>query len=306
MDKTIREIIIEKLKEVNISDEHIEEILKNYEKKIITSEEIFSYYYYKKLYICEIIYMKNLFDLTMQDATLSLMSTKNILMRYIKKIILDIFKIQIQLKEQEQQSIIVKDNHEKLKTLLNQIKSDPLMSEILKEEILYKQNINNLNEENNNRRKQWKYSRLNLNTFEINLLRKYLLNNFNIEELDKHPDKQECYKAIINIYINIKYYIKKIQYKQILNKNYLEIENLNFSTRELNMLRKNCIFIVSDIIEYSKEEIDELPFLGNHTKEKIYTKLEEKNIILLPDEAEIEEKLQIDNAGIIKPKIFKK
>lgn len=306
MDKTIREIIIEELKNNNISDEHIKEILKDYEKMPIIPGEIFSHYYYKKTHILKITYMKNLFDLTMRDASLTLMSTKNILIRYIKKILLDIYKLEIKLKEKEKQVIIAKDCHEKLKILLNEIKDSPLMLEMLKDEIIYIQTINESNEENNNRRRQWKYSRLNLNIFELNLLRIYLLNNLKPEEINEHPDKYEIYKAIINIYENIKYYIKKIQYKQILNENYFKIESLNFNIRELNMLRKNCLFTIGDIIEYSKEEIDNLPFMGINTKKKIHTKLHEKNIILLSNKDEIEEKLQMENAGIIKSKTFKK
>lgn len=191
------------------------------------------------------------------------------------------------LKTKEQAMI----NHENIINILNEINNDKKLNILLKEEIIFATSEKN--------KKKWLYSSLNLSELEINTLRKYMLKTPSIDTIIHYIDNQ--YEIMEKIYINIRHYIKKVKYKQILNNYYQTFDDLNINQKTCNLLKRHNIYNINNFIEYSKQQLQEISGLGNTRLENILSELEKKGIILLDKEIIIELKLNEENAGIIVP-----
>ena len=136
-------------------------------------------------------------------------------------------------------------NHENIINILNEINNDKKLNIMLKEEIIFATSEKN--------KKKWLYSSLNLSELEINTLRKYMLKKPSIDTILHYIDNQ--YEIMEKIYINIRHYIKKVKYKQILNNYYQTFDDLNINQKTCNLLKRHNIYNINNFIEYSKQQL---------------------------------------------------
>lgn len=147
---------------------------------------------------------------------------------------------------------------------------------MLKEDIFYREQINLLDKNDLKNTKKWKNSRLELSNVELNLLRKYIEEKITEEDIMSNLNNQ---KGIINIYEKLVDYINKIEYKKTIAQEYDKIESLELSKNDINALKRNHLFTVGDIIEYTKDEFKQLRLIGTVAFKSITLNLEEKNIL---------------------------
>ena len=95
----------------------------------------------------------------------------------------------------------------------------------------------------------------------------------------------------------LEYYLQKIEYKSIVDRTY-RIEDMNLDERDINTLNQYHISRISDIIEYSIEELSKLPRFGYSICSKISKFFQEKNIVSLTERELVLINLDKDNAGI--------
>ena len=138
---------------------------------------------------------------------------------------------------------------------------------------------------NNSTIKKFIYGRINLDKEDIITLKNCIKNK-----------KTLCNTEII---IEIRIYINKIKYKKTLEKNYNSIDEIikNGSTR--NRLKSVNIQKVSDLIEFTEEELNTIEGLGKTSIKIIESALEERNIINLENPILVNEMLKEKNYGII-------
>ena len=290
--KTIKESIINALEEMGYEEKRIIKLLNEYENKTLRETGIFNEYICENLYKKNIIYIKNLINLTTKEAVEISNLCTNTIRYYTKKIVNQIKKLDSKIQIQEKVNLNIKRINEALIKLITKIKSDRKQLLTLKEEII--QHRFKKSEE-----KHWKYSRLNLTEKEISILIDYLGESINIENIYNDPKNYEIGTLLINIYNNLIYYFKKVKYKEILNDNYYEMDSIDLNIwdiRQFNRLNINCI---SDLIEYSEKEIEQM-LKGNQKKTKrVLKSLKERNIITLEKKNELTINLSLENAGII-------
>lgn len=138
-----------------------------------------------------------------------------------------------------------------------------------------------------------------LNKYELEILKKYI-ENINIDkDLPKDNKSKLC---IMNIYIELKYYLIKIKYKQIITNNSITLNDLDLTFYTIKKLKENGINSIEELIDYDEKELLKKPNFGKTTLEKIKEALKKRNIIFLNDEELIKQKLTEKNAGIITEK----
>ena len=301
MEKTIREIIIENIRQENIcTEERINQIMEQLEKQPIEKSKLLNKSFYKILKQSNINTTEDFFNLTLEEASkklkIGLIVTKNYEKSLSKKIITALLKNKKQILEKKKAVFY----HPKLETLVENIKKSPKISKYLKEDMIHKENYNALNPIEKITARKFINSRLELKTEEINLLRKYILKEITLETIEQSKNKNTYYHQITKIYDELKYYIKKLRYKEILNLNYKNLEELDLTNAEINTLKRNYIENISDIIEFSEKELLKLPMVGKIICLKVLYSLGEKNIILLSEKEQLIENLKHENANITK------
>ena len=300
MKKTIKDIIKETLlKERIINEENINKILDYLGQEQIKNSELISRYYKRKMDEKELVYIKDFINLNIEEAKRLLGSgetTTYIFLRTLtKKISLKIIKLTIIDNNKNKAKLI----HIKIEELLDKL--DNKLIEKLKEEIAYKEMYNSLEPSKKEKLKKFKNSRLHLNQKEIKILKNYLQKSATINYINDVEDNN-IYIGIINIYRELCYFFIKLEYKDIVDKNYKKIEELEIFNKATNALKRNNIFYVKDLIEFSEEELQEIPSLGISSIEIILEKLKEKNILLLKEKEAIIKNLKKENANIVKSK----
>lgn len=277
MAKQIRNIIIEKLDKMNICDkELLLAAIKKIEKKEIKNNILFTEHLSKALIENEITYVKDFLNLTIEEATNILKIENKLTENYIKSIIVKLAQIIIKYRDKHQYIVKSKEIHPKLKNLIENLKEDKEILRMLKEDIFYREQINLLDKNDLKNTKKWKNSRLELNNNELNLLRKYIEEKITEEDIMNNLNNQ---KGIINIYEKLVEYINKIEYKKTIAQEYDKIESLELSKNDINALKRNQLFTVGDIIEYTKDEFKQLRLIGTVAFKNITLNLEEKNIL---------------------------
>lgn len=277
MAKQIRNIIIEKIDKMNICDkELLLAAIKKIEKKEIKNNILFTEHLSKALIENEIIYVKDFLNLTIEEATNILKIETKLTENYIKSIIVKLAQIIIKYRDKHQYIVKSKEIHPKLKNLIENLKEDKEILRMLKEDIFYREQINLLDKNDLKNTKKWKNSRLELNNNELNLLRKYIEEKITEEDIMNNLNNQ---KGIINIYEKLVEYINKIEYKKTITQEYDKIESLELSKNDINALKRNQLFTVGDIIEYTKDEFKQLRLIGTVAFKSITLNLEEKNIL---------------------------
>lgn len=276
MAKQIRNIIIEKIDKMNICDkELLLAAIKKIEKKEIKNNILFTEHLSKALIENEIIYVKDFLNLTIEEATNILKIETKLTENYIKSIIVKLAQIIIKYRDKHQYIVKSKEIHPKLKNLIENLKEDKEILRMLKEDIFYREQINLLDKNDLKNTKKWKNSRLELNNNELNLLRKYIEEKITEEDIMNNLNNQ---KGIINIYEKLVEYINKIEYKKTIAQEYDKIESLELSKNDINALKRNHLFTVGDIIEYTKDEFKQLRLIGTVAFKSITLNLKEKNI----------------------------
>jgi len=106
----------------------------------------------------------------------------------------------------------------------------------------------------------------------------------------------------MNIYIELRYYLSKIKYKQIITNNSITLNDLDLTFYTIRKLKENGINSIEELIDYDEKELLKRPNFGKTTLEKIKEALEKRNIIFLNDEELLKQKLTEKNAGIITEK----
>ena len=276
MAKQIRNIIIEKLDKMNICDkELLLAAIKKIEKKEIKNNILFTEHLSKALIENEITYVKDFLNLTIEEATNILKIETKLTENYIKSIIIKLAQIIIKYKDKQLYKIKSKEIHPKLKNLIENLKEDKEILRMLKEDIFYREQINLLDKNDLKNIRPWKNSRLELSNVELNLLRKYIEEKITEENIISNLNNQ---KGIINIYEKLVEYISKIEYKKTIAQEYDKIESLELSKNDINALKRNQLFTVGDIIEYTKDEFKQLRLIGTVAFKNITLNLKEKNI----------------------------
>lgn len=295
----IKEIIIEQLKETNkFSEKRIKEAINKIERMTIKKSTFFSKFLYKTFDAAGIIHVDDLFELTIEQACELLKLNTRMMKKYIKDIeekIEDAIIRQDKKRSNKKQAINIEN---KLKIMIKEIKNNEGILKLLREEILYKETYNELNIGEQRIKKPFYYSKLDLNNYELSILRKILL------KMDEYNTKDPMFnEAVVNIYKNLHFFIKKIQYKTIIDKNYFDLEDLNFSTSEIRFLNRLNINYVSELIEL--KNLSSTRHVVGKLKTSITNALYEKNIIIPKDINEINEVLIQENAGIKDKRIIK-
>lgn len=138
---------------------------------------------------------------------------------------------------------------------------------------------------NNYMEKTFLYGRLNITKKQTLLIKSCIKNNtdlYNNEVIEK-----------------ILIYIDKIKYKEILKENYDSIDEIIKSGNIKNRLKSLGIFTVGDLIEYKKNELQEIEGLGIKSVQTICDILDERKIIFLDNPILIKKRLSEKNCGII-------
>jgi len=293
MKKTIQDYLFNYIAENYILNaEEINTIIEEIKIKKISKINIFGYINCAQLNQYGIIYLKDMLELSDEELKEILKKNDTQIKLYIDRI-KNILEIEInKSKEIEKKKKIAVQSHEKILKKLIEIKENPKTYSFLKEDINYlEESITNTKEI-----KKWKHSALNIEKEEIPILKKYLLGNTNF--IDITQNNPNAYASIINIYDKLDYYTKKLEYKQILIKNYDNISELNLSKTETNKLERLNIKTIADLIEYPREILNNINGLGKKIIENINRTLNNRNIIYLEDKIELLEKLKEENAGI--------
>lgn len=216
----------------------------------------------------------------------------------IQKKIIKILENTNQFKEKIKDNINFQDSfnkytkfcHEEIIKTLKNINSKELITYLLSDiDTIYSNQTDIL-------RKQKQYP---LNKHELEILKKYI-ENINIDkDLPKDNKSKLC---IMNIYIELKYYLSKIKYKQIITNNSITLNDLDLTFYTIRKLKENGINSIEELIDYDEKELLKRPNFGKTTLEKIKEALEKRNIIFLNDEELLKQKLTEKNAGIITEK----
>ena len=300
MKKTIKDIIREVINEEKIiNEEHINRILDNIEQEKIKNSELISRYYKRKMNGKKLIYIKDFFKLNIEEAKELLGSGDTTTYFLIKSLTTKISLKILKIKTISDNKNKAKSIHKKIEELLDKL--DTSLVDKLKKEIAYKEMYNNLDPLEQEKIKSFKYTKLRLNEKELKILKNYLQKSATINYINNIEDN-DVYIGIINIYNEIKSIIIREEYKKIVHKNYKYIEELEISNKTRNALKRNNIFYVKDLIEYTEEELMEAQSLGISIVENILDKLKEKNILLLDKQEEILNNLNYENANIKKTK----
>ena len=204
--------------------------------------------------------------------------------------------------------IAVKEREEYLKNKNKAIKSEPLITAIiktiklsprftalLKEEIIFREEYNNDPKEIQRRYKSFYCSNLELNNEELDILRGLLS-----ETVEYDTNNRKFIIAILNITKNLQFYLKKLQYKTVINKNYLSLDELNLTPNEIRTLDRSGITNVSDLIELN--DLKNKKHVLRPLDECIRKALKEVGIIIPEKHEDIDEVFEKENAGIKKTK----
>ena len=300
MDKKIEEIIIKLLLDTGLF--YKREVIYTFEqekKKIAVESQYISKPLKLILWDKGIITLANFTNMTMSKAMQKLEMTQKELEAHIEQTASNIIRCLLEEKNIEQLQKEAIKKHQELTNLLQIIRSKPTTLEYLREDLINLQGETEANTKTRFNKKTWIHCRLDLNNYEQYMLREYLLKH----EKYNSPTRENSliHITIINLYKKIAQYIHKLKYKEILNANYYRIEELDFKPETINMLKRNKLNNISDIIEYSKEEILGITEFGKKISLDIIENLEEKNIAFLNDE-QLGIIVSQENAGIKKNK----
>lgn len=300
MEKTIREIIIDNIKKENIcSEEELNKRIKQLEQQPIEESKLLNKHFNKSLKEKNIKTTEDFFNLTPSEANKifkkSILLTRN----YIKSLSTKITKALLKHNKNTLIKAKAQNQHPKLIELINKIKQSPKLSECLKEDMIQRERINNVDPLEQLTTRKFINTRLDLNSDELALLRRYLLEEIELKDLEKSKNKIKYYNQLTTIYEELIHYIKKLKYKEILKLNYNDLKELGLTKSDINALKRNHITKIEDIIEYSEKEMLKLPMIGNIITIKIIKGLQEKNIILLNDKEKLKDILKYENANIL-------
>lgn len=291
---TIKEIIIQKLIQENYSIDTIAEALNEIYKKDL---EILSFQ--KRTLVKNIKNIEELLNLTHEEFLKKVNITnwkqnaQDITFATCVKRLLEELKKIIQEKKAQNEEEYLEKNKEKIfNSLVSFIQNYIIKG--LKEKI--RQSIEKTQNKDN---KELNYIRLDLNDKELKLLKQLLTNKIEYKDIIDSPDKFENLKMLKHIKEELEYYLQKIEYKSIVDRTYI-IEDMNLDGRDNKTLNQYSISRISDIIEYSIEELSKLPRFGNSICSKLLKFFQEKNIVSLTDRETVLRNLTEENAGIIK------
>lgn len=292
--KKIKEFIIRILQSREYSSEEITKILEIYQSQTIKEAKLFRLGITEHIKEKNIIYVEQFLNQTIQEASKDTGVTTETIKNRIKTICLKLIELIEERRKEVNIIEKIKQTEHRLIELINKIEKNPKLLQYLKEDIICSENS------------KWKNSRLFLDIEEIIILRNYIRKNIDHEILIRKTDEYKVYKQINNIYTNLNYYIKRLEYKKIVNQNYYELKSINLINSEQNSLKRNNILCVSDILEYTEEELETLPILGEKTLKKILEELDKRNIHLLCHKEIILANLKEENANIkVKQKQYK-
>lgn len=289
MRVTIKEEIIRELLTQNYTEEEIIGVITTYGKYLIEDIELFNTAQIKKFKENNIIELKDYMNKTEEEISNILYFPKKSRGAKTRKIIKQIREILQKLKNETDIIKNIELYHNNLLNLVKQIKENRKLLNMLRDDIIASQNLEQAN---------WIHSRLNLNKQEIDMLRDYLNEQIKLENIASNPNIYEIGLIIINIYNNLSYYIKKIQYKEIVDQFFYELETIGLTKSEQYAYKRNNIFYVSQILEYTEEELLKLPKFGNTTYNKTMLELQKYNIYMFWEKEKIIENLEQENAKI--------
>lgn len=290
----IREIIINNLKkETKYSDTSIEKVIEQIERMKIKESKLFAKFLNKAFDEAGITYVKDLFELTPELAADYLKLNKTMIKNYTKDItkkIIDAMKIKYEKISNKKQAT---KREQITNTILKEIKDEEKILNLLKKEIIYREQYNNLSLIDKRIKRPFYCTNLNLNNEEINVLRNLLLGKITYDTADASFNK-----AIIKISKELEFFLKKLEYKSRINKEYLSLNEINLSLYNIRVLNILSIDYVSDLIELNNSI--EFRHILKKFKEPIIKALSEKNIIIPNKIEELNEILKLENAGIKK------
>ena len=292
----IRDLVRENLKkETKYSDRTVDNVMERLERIPIKKSRLFAKFLYKSFDQAGIIFIGELLDLTLEQAMEILGLNKTMMKNYIK----EMNKKVVEAAKTRQKNIKNKKKAIEIEPLaeiiIKNIKYDPHVLELLKKEMMYKEEYNNEPLEIQRRNRPFYYCNLNLNNDEISVLRGLLLGKLKYDTTDRKFNA-----AIIKISDELHFFIRKLQYKSTINKNYIDLEEINLTSNDIRILDRVGITTVSDLIELNnlKKERHTL----NSLDKKIKDALAEVGIIIPDNKEEVEELLELENAGIIRQK----
>ena len=280
----IEDIILENLKnEKTYNEEIISKALKQIERLEIKKTNFFSKFFHKRLDDGKIIYVRDFFNLTIREANIILKIGEPMIKYYIGEITTKIEEAINKKEINKTKRNNASTANKKILLIINNIKENETIANILKKEILYEEKYNDLSDENKTLTKPFYYSALNLNNYELSILKKYLLNQIEYSNDEKFLD------ALINIYNKLMFFIKKLEYKSIIDKKYYNLEELNLQNKDIKTLNRMGIYHVSDLIDlknakkmkkYPKKMIEDITIILNENGIIIPYNLEQINEIL--------------------------
>ena len=280
----IEDMILENLKnEKTYNEEIISKALKQIERLEIKKTNFFSKFFHKRLDDGKIIYVRDFFNLTIREANIILKIGEPMIKYYIGEITTKIEEAINKKEINKTKRNNASTANKKILLMINNIKENETIANILKKEILYEEKYNDLSDENKTLTKPFYYSALNLNNYELSILKKYLLNQIEYSNDEKFLD------ALINIYNKLMFFIKKLEYKSIIDKKYYNLEELNLQNKDIKTLNRMGIYHVSDLIDlknakkmkkYPKKMIEDITIILNENGIIIPDNLEQINEIL--------------------------
>ena len=296
--ETIKDIIIKDLQKRKLfTKKEIKDAINKIERMPIKKSTFFSKALYKTFDEVGVEIVSDIFNLKSLETCKLLKITNSMLKQYIKDIESKITAALIHYNRKKIKKKQAIHTERKLRIIIDTIRQDETLINLLREEIIYQEKYNDLDVSEQRITKPFYYCKLILTNYELYILRKYLLKTI-------EPSNEESFfEAIINIYYNLHFFIKKIQYKTIIDKNYYDIDELNFSRDEIRLLNRMNINYASELIELNN--INETRHILNRIKKQIENALQEKNIIIPKNIEELNEILKLENTGIKKEKIVK-
>ena len=296
--ETIKDIIIKDLENrKKFTKKEIKYAINKIERMTIKKSTFFSKAMYKTFNELGIEYVYEIFSLNSKEASKILKIKNTMLKQYIKDMEIKIVNALINFNRKKVKKNQAIKLERKLRIIIETIKHDNTLINILREEIMYQEKYNELDIVEQRIKKPFYYCKLNLNNYELYILRKYLLNQV------EPSNDEKFYEAIINIYHNLHFFIKKIQYKTIIDKNYYDIDELNFTKDERLLLNRMNINNVSELIELNN--LNETRHILNRIRKQIENALQEKNILIPKNIGQLNELFIQENAGIKDKKIVK-
>lgn len=296
--ETIKDIIIKDLENrKKFTKKEIKYAINKIERMTIKKSTFFSKAMYKTFNELGIEYVYEIFSLNSKEASKILKIKNTMLKQYIKDMEIKITNALINFNRKKVKKKQAIHTERKLRIIIETIKHDNTLINILREEIMYQEKYNELDIVEQRIKKPFYYCKLNLNNYELYILRKYLLNQV------EPSNDEKFYEAIINIYNNLHFFIKKIQYKTIIDKNYYDIDELNFTKDERLLLNRMNINYVSELIELNN--LNETRHILNRIRKQIENALQEKNILIPKNIGQLNELFIQENAGIKDKKIVK-